>query len=150
MLNPDYREMLSALCDAEADFIIVGAFSLAVHGNPRATGDIDILIRPSEENAGKVMAALRVFGAPLDQITPANLLHPGTVIQIGIVPRRIDILTALEGIADFDEAWETHIVAEVEDLNLPVLGRDTLIRNKSAFERPQDLADVAWLVANKE
>ncbi len=150
MLNPDYREMLSALCDAKADFIIVGAFSLAVHGNPRATGDIDILIRPSEENAVKVMAALRVFGAPLDQISPADLVHPETVFQIGVVPRRIDILTALEGIADFDEAWETHIVVEVENLSLPVLGRDTLIKNKSALGRPQDLADVAWLETNKE
>lgn len=130
MLNPDYSDMLSVLSDAKADFLIVGAFALAAHGNPRSTGD---------------MEALRRFGAPLDQVSSQDLQAPDTVFQIGVVPRRIDLLTSLEGIRDFDEAWEDHIEVEVDGHVLPVLSKHCLIKNKRALGRPQDLADVAWL-----
>lgn len=148
MLNPDFRDMLSALSAAKADFIVVGAFALAAHGNPRSTGDIDIYIRPSTDNADRVLEALRAFGAPLDQIAKQDLLLTDTVFQIGVVPRRIDLLTGLEGIADFDEAWSSCIAVTLDGLEVPVLGRDALIKNKSSLGRPQDLADVAWLKSN--
>lgn len=145
MLNPDFRDMLSALSDAHADYVVVGAFALAAHGNPRSTGDIDIYIRPDPDNAEKVLMALKAFGAPLDQISKQDLLLTDTVFQIGVVPRRIDLLTGLKGITDFDEAWNGRIDVSIDGLSVPVLGRDTLIKNKSSLGRPQDLADVAWL-----
>ncbi len=150
MLNPDYREMLSALFDANVEFVIVGAFALAAHGNPRSTGDIDIYIRPSVENALRLMTALKAFGAPLADVREADFLDPEMVLQIGVIPRRIDLLTGLDGIADFDEAWNTHVTAELDDMTVPILGRDALIRNKRAISRPQDLADIAWLEAHPE
>ena len=150
MLNPDYREMLSALFDANVEFVIVGAFALAAHGNPRSTGDIDIYIRPSVENALRLMTALKAFGAPLADVREADFLDPEMVLQIGVIPRRIDLLTGLDGIADFDEAWNTHVTAELDDMTVPILGRDALIRNKRAISRPQDLADFAWLEAHPE
>lgn len=150
MLNPDYSDMLSALSDAKVDFLVVGAFALAAHGNPRSTGDIDIFVRRSAENADRVMEALRRFGAPLDHISSDDLQVPDTVFQIGVVPCRIDLLTSLEGISDFDEAWKDHVDIEVDGHLLPVLSRRCLIKNKSALARPQDLVDVAWLEAEAD
>jgi len=149
MLNPDYREMLSALFDASVEFVIVGAFSLAAHGNPRSTGDIDIYVRPSPENASRLMGALRQFGAPISDISASDFVHVDTVIQIGIAPRRIDFLTSLKGINAFDDVWNDHLDVEMDGITLPVIGREMLIRNKRALGRPQDLADVAWLEAHK-
>jgi hypothetical protein len=146
-LNPDFVEMLSALCEERAEFLLVGALALAVHGRPRATGDMDLWIRPTRENAGRVIAALRRFGAPMDQVTEADLVRPDTVFQIGVQPRRIDILTGIDGVS-FDEAWAGRLDREVEDhsgLRIPVIGRRELIRNKRSTGRTQDLADAEAL-----
>ncbi len=94
MLNPDFRDMLSALCDENVEFLLIGAYALAAHGLPRATGDMDIWIRCSDENATRVLQALQRFGAPLFDLTVDNLQAADTVFQIGMVPRRIDILTS--------------------------------------------------------
>jgi len=145
MLNPDYRDMLSALSDAEAEYILVGAFALAVHGNPRSTGDIDILVRPTQQNADRVMKALRAFGAPLSDVALTDLVTPGTVIQFGVAPRRIDILTSVDGFDTWEEVLQDHLIANIDGLQVPVMGRKALIRNKSSVGRPQDLVDVAWL-----
>ena len=142
--------MLSALKNANVEFVIVGAFALAAHGNPRSTGVIDIYVRPSAENASKIMTALRAFGAPLIDVDASDFVDLDTVLQIGVVPRRIDLLTGLDGIADFDEAWNSHVSAEIDGTSIPVLGRSTLIKNKRAIGRPQDLADIAWLEAHPE
>ncbi|PIQ62049.1 MAG: hypothetical protein COV99_07410 [Bacteroidetes bacterium CG12_big_fil_rev_8_21_14_0_65_60_17] len=145
MLNPDYSDMLSVLSAANVDFLVVGAFALAAHGNPRATGDIDIYVRPSEDNAKRIMEALKMFGAPVGGISVGDFLSKDLVLQIGVEPRRIDLLTGLEGIENFDEAWSDRMVIKMQELQFPVLGRATLIRNKRALGRPQDVADVAWL-----
>jgi len=145
MLNPDYRDMLSALSDAEAEYILVGAFALAVHGNPRSTGDIDILVRPTQQNADRVMKALRAFGAPLSDVALTDLVTTGTVIQFGVAPRRIDILTSVDGFDTWEEVLQDHLIANIDGLQVPVIGRKALIRNKSSVGRPQDLVDVAWL-----
>jgi hypothetical protein len=143
-MNPDFDEMLSALSEAGAEYLIVGAHALAAHGLPRATGDLDIWIRPSQENAGRVLAALRVFGAPLFDLTQEDLARPGTVFQIGVVPCRIDILTEITGVT-FDEAWPRRAIFTIEGRPLPFLGRGELERNKRAAGRPKDLADLAAL-----
>ena len=140
--------MLSALLDAEAEFVIVGAFALAAHGNPRSTGDIDIFVHNTAENAERVLKALQTFGAPLSEIAKSDFEKPDMVFQIGLPPRRIDILTSLEGISGYEEAQKSQISTRVDGLDLPVLGRDVLIRNKTALGRPQDMADVAWLREN--
>jgi hypothetical protein len=143
-LNPDFRDMLSALCDEGAEFLLVGAYAMAAHGCPRATGDIDLWIRPSGENAERVWRALKRFKAPVRDLTIADLTTSELVFQIGVAPRRIDLLTSIDGV-DFDEAWPRRKMIEVDGQRLAVLGRDDLIRNKKACPRSKDQADALWL-----
>ncbi len=125
---------------------MVGAHALAVHGVVRATGDLDILVRPDPGNAERVWKALARFGAPLEAtgLTLQDLHQPGTVYQIGLPPRRIDILTEISGV-DFAEAWETRVFEDVDGLVVPYLGRTALLRNKQASGRIKDLADIELL-----
>lgn len=148
MLNQDYKEMLQCLQKHGVDFVIVGAYALAAYGLPRATGDIDIFIRPSSEHAHKVMTALRDFGAPLQDITVADFQQPGTVFQIGVEPCRIDLLTEIDGVS-FAQAWGHRRTIEVDDLTVAVISREDLILNKRATARPKDLLDLDWLLANR-
>ncbi len=144
-MNPDSVEMLSEFSAAGVEFLIVGAHALAAHGLPRATGDLDIWIRPTQVNAERTHAALARFGAPLTDLTVEDLTHEGTVFQIGVPPARIDILTSITAVT-FEEAWPRRLVARVaRDVSAPVLGRQDLLRNKRAVGRPKDLADAAWL-----
>lgn len=145
-MNPHFAEMLSALSAADVDYLIVGAFALAAHGNPRATGDIDIWIRPTRENAARVLEALRDFGAPLFDLGIDDLTAEDTVFQIGVAPVRIDILTGIDGVA-FDDAWARRVPVQIESLTIPVLGLDDLAANKRASGRPKDLADLVWIEA---
>src|SRR5881227_2876090 len=98
-MNPDFLDIIRALSDAEARFIIVGAYAVNVYVDPRATGDLDIWVEPSVENAEKVLRALQHFGAPLTAVTQADFESPGVTFQIGIAPRRIDILTEITGVS---------------------------------------------------
>lgn len=144
MLHPDFSDMLSALSDAGAEFLVVGAHALAAHGAPRATGDLDVWVRPTPENAERVLHALVAFGAPMQNLSAADFFRPDHVVQIGVEPVRVDLLTAIEAVA-FDEAWAERETAEVGGLSLPVLSRRHLIQNKRATGRPQDRADVERL-----
>jgi hypothetical protein len=143
-MNRDFVEMLSALSDAEAEYLIVGAHALAAHGRPRATGDLDIWVRPTPDNADRIWAALQRFGAPLHDLTRDDLHTPDIVFQIGVAPSRIDILTSISGV-DFGDAWKNRIVVPVSGIDVPTIGREDLIRNKRAVGRPRDLADIAEL-----
>ena len=107
----------------------------------RATGDLDIWVRPTAANAQRVWEALRNFGAPLTELTIADLATPGIVFQIGLPPQRIDILTGLSGLT-FDEAWPNRLEIEDGSVRYAVIGRSDLIRNKRATGRPQDLVDI--------
>lgn len=144
MLNPDFRDMLSALSEEGVEFLLVGAFALAAHGLPRATGDIDIWVRRSEINARRIWRALNTFGAPRHGLTVDDLVTPDVVFQIGVAPRRIDILTSIGGVT-FEDAWPQRLMVDMEGLSVPVIGRMHLIQNKRAAARPKDLADLAWL-----
>ena len=117
-----------------------------MHGVVRTTGDLDIWVRPDPENAQRVWRALAGFGAPVEAmgLTIQDLSQPGTVYQIGLPPRRIDILTEISGIG-FDEAWDSRTVQEAEGLTIPFLGRQALLRNKQASGRTKDLADIELL-----
>ena len=143
-MNRDFVEMLSALSAAGADYIVVGAHALAAHGVPRATGDLDLWVRPTPENAARVLTALRAFGAPLQDLSAADLTSSETVFQIGVPPNRIDLLTSITGVS-FDEAWPHRQGVPIGALTVPVLGREDLVRNKRALGRPRDLVDLASL-----
>jgi len=146
VLNADFRDLLVALADAEVEFVLVGAYALAVHAIPRSTGDIDVFVRADAENARRVVAALDAFGAPLATlgVTEQDFSTEGLVVQIGLPPRRIDILTVISGVT-FDEAWASRVTAELEGREIPAIGIDALIRNKRSTGRPSDLDDVRRL-----
>jgi hypothetical protein len=144
LLNPDFRDILSEFCAARVEFLLVGAYAMAVHGLPRATGDIDLWVRCDAENARRIMDALARFGAPLTEIRAEDFTTPGTVVQFGVAPRRIDILTAIDGV-EFEEAWPERTEVALEGLTVPVLSRKHLLENKRAANRPRDRADVTWL-----
>ena len=145
-MNEDFRDLLQALRDAGARFLVVGAHAMAVHGVPRATGDLDVWIAAGPENAARVMEALSRFGAPLTTIgiSRADFLREDQVIQIGLPPRRIDMLTSISGVS-FEEAWEGRLIREIAGMEIPFLGREALVRNKRASGRAKDRADLEAL-----
>ena len=144
MLNEDYKDMLRALLDEKVKFLLVGAYAMAAHGYPRATLDIDIWIMPSPENAEAVIRALRRFGAPLHNVTKEDFQKDGIVFQIGVAPRRIDLMTAASGL-QFEKAYKQSIATNIEGLEVHILSIDDLIRNKKASGRTKDLADLEAL-----
>jgi predicted nucleotidyltransferase len=144
MLNDDYKEMLQLLQEEGADFILVGAYALAAHGYPRATMDIDIWVRPAPANAPAVLRALSRFGAPLHGLSIEDLSHDDTIFQIGVAPRRIDIITGVSGL-EFDSAWNHARNVEIEGLSIRIPSLDDLIKNKTASGRTKDIADAEVL-----
>ena len=145
-LNEDFRDLLLEFSDGGVEFLLVGAFAVAFHGVPRATGNMDVFVRPSEENAKRVYRALARFGAPLGNagIVAADFEQPGIVYQMGLPPRRIDILTGITGVS-FDQAWESRDSAELDGRAIAIIGREELLRNKEASGRAKDIADVSRL-----
>ena len=143
-MNPDFADLLRAFCADDVDFLVVGAHALAVHGHVRATKDLDVWVRPSPSNARRVLHALGRFGAPLQGISEADLSSPDVVFQIGVDPVRIDIVTSIDEV-EFEEAWKDRLPATFCGIEVGVLSRRHLIRNKRAVGRLQDLADVERL-----
>ena len=140
-MSPDFLDIARALSDADARFIVVEAYAVNLYVDPRATGDLDIWVEPSVENAGKVLRALKDFGAPLDGVSESDFAKPGVTFQIGVAPLRIDILTEISGVG-FDEAWKDRSLHPFGPSTIPFLGKQTLIQNKRATARPKDLADL--------
>ncbi len=145
-LNDDFRDLLVLFADGGVEFVVVGAYALSFHGAPRASGDIDLFVRAELTNADRVFGALARFGAPLASVgvTSADFARPGSVYQIGLPPRRIDILTQISGVT-FDEAWSSRTSGEVDGRTISFIGREALLKNKEAAGRPKDLADAARL-----
>lgn len=145
-LNEDFLDMVQALTEENVDFMVVGAHALAAHGVPRATGDLDLWVRPSADNAARVLRALHAFGAPVEAhgVTQMDFEQPGKVYQIGLPPRRIDLLTQITGVT-FEEAWQSKLIALFGGRPIAFLGRDALLRNKRATARDKDLVDVRLL-----
>ncbi len=144
MLNEDYREMLQILLGNEVRFLVVGAYALGAHGYPRATGDFDIWVEPSSENAQKIFSSLAEFGAPLDDISESTFSEEGIIFQIGVAPRRIDIITNIDGV-EFADAYQHKENIYIEGLNIPFLSKNDLIKNKRATGRIQDALDADHL-----
>jgi hypothetical protein len=145
-VNPDFRDLFAALNAAEARYLLVGGYAVAFHAQPRFTKDLDVWTEPTPENATRVLAALRAFGAPIGDLSVEDLARPGIVFQMGVPPNRIDIVTAIDGVS-FADAWPGCNATTYGDQPVPVIGKADLIRNKRASGRPQDLLDVASLEA---
>lgn len=143
-MNPDFVDLLRAFIAAEVRFLVVGAYALAHHGRPRATGDLDVWIDPTPANAPRVVRALVGFGAPVADVTESDFAQPGVVFQIGVPPGRIDVLTELSGIS-FDDAWPGREAGRFGELTVDFIGRDAFIRNKRATGRAKDLGDIEGL-----
>ena len=143
-LNRDLREFVELLNSNEVEYLVVGAFAVAFHGFARYTADLDLLVRPSAENAARILQVLSAFGFGKMGIQAADLSSPGMVFQFGVRPNRIDLLTAISGVS-FEEAWATHVVGELEGIPTHFIGRDALVRNKEQTGRAKDIGDAEEL-----
>jgi hypothetical protein len=143
-LNKDWREFLGLLNSNGVEYLIVGAFAVAFHGFARYTADLDLLVRPTEDNADRVLRALSEFGFGKVGIQAADLCSPGMVVQLGVKPNRIDLLTAISGVS-FDQAWATRSEAELEGVATHFIGLAPLLRNKEQTGRAKDLGDAEEL-----
>ena len=144
MLNNHYKDILSILSEKKAKFLLVGAYAMAVHGYPRSTMDIDLLVMPDPENAALVLSALAEFGAPVGDLSINDLQKEGLIFQIGVAPCRIDILTSIDGIK-FEDAYKHSELVDIEGISVHVLSIPDLITNKLATGRTKDLADAELL-----
>ena len=146
-MNDDWFDFLASLLDSHVRFLVVGAHALAVHGVPRATQDIDVWIEPTHQNATRVWKALSEFGAPVAalKISVKDFATPGMVVQIGLPPNRIDLLTTLSGLTDFESAWNERVSHAIRGRTVDFIGRNALLQNKRAAGRKKDLADVEAL-----
>ena len=144
--NADFHDVLRAFVDHDVRFLVVGAHALAAHGIPRATQDLDVWIDASPANAARTWRALVAFGAPLEDLSihDSDFSRPNVVVQVGMPPNRVDILTGVTGV-EFEDAWPDRAEGMVEGVRVPVLGRDALIQNKRAAGRHKDLGDVEAL-----
>ena len=145
-LPDDFRDLLLALSEAGAEFVVLGGHAVAFHGHTRATKDLDVLVRPSGQNAKRVYRALAAFGAPLSafEVGEADFATYDGVLQMGVPPLRIDILNSAAGIT-FDEAIAEGTTFDLDGRAIPVIGRNALLKNKRAAGREQDLADIKAL-----
>jgi len=148
MLNEDYKEMLQCLAAEGVRFLMVGAYAMAAHGYPRATMDIDIWVMPSPDNAAATLKALRRFGAALHGLSVDDLQKDDTIFQIGVAPRRIDMITGASGL-QFEEAFTRSVKIDIDGIEVHIPSVDDLIRNKRASGRTKDLADAEALEALK-
>ncbi len=142
--NPDFNDLLSALSAEGAEFLIVGAHAVMFYTAPRYTKDLDIWVHSTPENAERVYRALRSFGAPLSDLTAADLATAGTIFQIGVAPNRIDILTSLDAVS-FETAWQRRSTSTYGGVPIAILSVEDLLTNKRAVGRKQDLLDVERL-----
>lgn len=140
-LHPDCREFIELLRSEGVDFLVVGAAALAAHGRPRYTGDVDLWIRCDEPTAARMEEVIRKFGFGATGLSARDFAAPDRIVQLGVAPHRIDVLTGLSGL-EFDFAWKRRVNLELDGLMLPFLDRDSLRANKRATGRAQDLADL--------
>ena len=143
-LSNDCKEFIALLRSEGVDFLVVGAAALAAHGRPRYTGDIDLWIRCDAGTAKKMESVLARFGFQSTGLQASDFAEPDRVVQLGVAPNRVDILTGLTGL-DFDAAWKRRVDLPLDNQTLPFLDKESLCANKRATARPQDLADLEAL-----
>lgn len=141
ILNDDFRDMLCLFNEEKVEYLLVGGWAVSFHANFRVTDDIDLWVRPSRENARRVILALTRFGAPLHGMDVEEFANPRYGLHIGVPPGRIDLLTTLKGV-EFEHAWDNRVEDELSGIPVHVIGREELLQNKAEVGRPKDLADV--------
>jgi len=141
VLSPDFKEFLQSLNDNQVRYLVAGGYAVALHGYPRYTNDLDIWIELERDNAERLITALEHFDFASLELTAEDFLTPGTIIQLGYPPNRIDLLTSLSGV-DFETCYESCMVIQVDDIKVNFIDLANLKRNKQAAGRPQDLADL--------
>jgi hypothetical protein len=139
-LAPDFDEFIECLSAHGVEFVIVGAYALAFHGAPRFTGDLDVLIRPTPENAARLIAALDAFGFSTE-LTPDTIADSRRMLEMGLPPVQIHVMSAISGV-DWDDAWTDRVTGPLGRHTVAFLGRETFLRNKRAAGRAKDLADI--------
>jgi hypothetical protein len=144
----DWRAFIESLNSNKVEYVIVGAVALAYHGFPRYTGDLDVLVRNTPENTKRLESALAAFGFASLGLKAADFADSYRVIQLGVPPSRIDLLTSITGVP-FDEAWADRVAADLEGTRVNFISRAALIRNKTLTGRAQDIADLEYLVAER-
>lgn len=146
MVNRDFRDLLAAFAAHDVRFLVVGGYAVTFHSRPRFTKDLDVWVEPTPANAVRVVAALAAFGAPLTAhgVSAQDFERPGVVYQMGMPPNRVDVITAVDGLA-FAPCWERRVGARFGDVEIAYLAKTDLIVNKRTVGRPQDLEDVRAL-----
>jgi hypothetical protein len=142
--QPDFRELLALFNAHHVEYLIVGGYALAFHGAPRFTGDLDIFVKPDAVNAHRILTALEAFGFASVGLTPSDFERPDQVIQLGVPPVRIDLITSITGVS-WDEAWAGRVAGRYGDMLVSFIGREQFITNKRATGRPKDVADLEVL-----
>lgn len=140
-LAPDFDEFCALLTAHRVDFVVVGAHALAFHGAPRFTGDLDILVQPTEPNGQRLLDAIAAFGFPTTALTPADIATGTKVVEMGVAPVQINVMSHIDGVT-WDEVWESREEGPLGTRRVAFIGRQAFLRNKRAAGRPKDLADV--------
>jgi hypothetical protein len=143
-LAPDFSEFCALLNARAVEFVIVGAHALAFHGAPRFTGDLDILVRPTEENGARLLAAVAEFGFPTTLVTPADIPIGRKIIEMGIPPVQIHVMSQIDGVT-WEDVWASRVTGPFGSDQVAFIGRKEFLRNKRAAGRPKDLADIEAL-----
>lgn len=143
--NSDFRDLLNLLNEAKVRYLVVGAYAVIEHTEPRYTKDLDVWISPDRENAERTYAALKAFGAPLADISVDDFTNPDLVYHMGRPPARVDVLMGLKGL-EFEASWKKRITSAYDDVPTQFLSSQDLIVNKRMVGRPQDLTDVENLL----
>ena len=144
-LFPDSKELLELFAAHDVKFMVIGGHALGAHGLPRATEDFDIWVWPNPKNADRIITCLAAFGFEHSGLNSEDFTQPDTVVQLGFAPARIDLMTSISGV-EFEDAWDRRIIATLDGVEFPVIGKSDLVANKWALGRPQDLVDLMKLV----
>jgi hypothetical protein len=143
-LAPDFDEFCALLSAHGVEFVIVGAHALALHGAPRFTGDLDVFVRPTEENGHRLLAVIAAFGFPTAPISAADIVAGTKVVEMGVPPVQIHVMSQIDGVT-WDEVWQSRESGQFGSQLVAFIGREAFLRNKRAAGRPKDLADVEAL-----
>ncbi len=142
--QPDFRELLALFNAHHVESMIIGGYALAFHGAPRFTGELDLLVKPDAANAQPILAALEAFGFSSVGLTPSDFERPDQVVQLGVPPVRIDLITSITGVS-WDEAFAGKTAGRYGDIPVDYIGREQFITNKRAAGRQKDMADLEVL-----
>lgn len=140
-LAPDFDEFIGCLTARGVEFLVVGAYALAFHGAPRFTGDLDLFVRPTLENAARLLASIEAFGFPALELTAEAIVDRRRMLEMGIPPVQLHVMSAISGV-EWDDAWADRAEGRLGEHTVAFLGRESFLRNKRAAARPKDLADI--------